>query len=114
MPKKLALHMMELMETHQSLDTFLDDDEATDAIQEEPLVNFNKFHRLHLIISELEHFRQVGYVGEKFDTRDSQVAMYEHIRRVVTYEGDSPSVPPETWNNVAKGTVKKLSSLVKW
>ena len=106
--------MQELMETHQSLDTFLDDDEDTDAIQEEPLVNFNKFHRLHLIISELEHFRQVGYEEAKFGDRDSQTAMFEHIRHVVTYEGDSPSVPPESWNNVAKGTVKKLSSLVKW
>ena len=88
--------MYELLEADKILDTFATEHDC-DQISEEPMVNFEKFHDMFMIISELEHFRMTSYQGPKFGDKESQTSLVNHIQSVVSFEGDSPTSAPESW-----------------
>ena len=105
--------MYELLETDKSLDTFVTE-ENDNQISEEPMVNFQKFQEMFMIVSELEHFRTTSYQGPKFGDKESQTALVTHIQSVVSFEGDSPTSAPESWSkkigDFMTGAAKKKRS----
>ena len=108
----LVIHLFEMMDLFQSFDTFLPIKES-----EEPCVNFRKFRDLYSIISELEMFHKLPYIGSKFGDRESQALLVQHIKSCTTFDGDEASTSPDSsWNTMAMDkaaeTVKKIGSII--
>ena len=85
--------------------------------QNESIVNFEKFREAFMIISELEHFRSIGYHGNQYGDRETQLIMHKHIKTTTVFDGDSPSVSPDAlWNTIsmdrATMAVKKIGNFV--